>query len=70
MLIEQVSEATASPADNAHDVSLDEKPEPDTCTVAPTPAFGGLRVTEGIAAFTWKLAEAESPPGFAIAVIT
>ena len=69
LLTEHVSEATAPPPDKEHDESLDEKPEPATCTVAPIPAVGGLMVTEGIAETTWKFAEAESPPGFAVAVI-
>jgi hypothetical protein len=69
LLTEHVSEATVPPPDNEHDESLDEKPEPDTCTVAPIPAVGGLMVMEGIAEVTWKLADAESPPGLAVAVI-
>jgi hypothetical protein len=52
LLIEQVSEATAAPPDNAHDESLDENPEPETWMLAPTPAFEGLMVIEGIAELT------------------
>jgi hypothetical protein len=69
LLIEQVSDATTDPPDNVHPLSLDEKPDPDTWTVAPIPAFAGFMVIVGVAEFTRKLAEAESPPGLAIAVM-
>ena len=70
LLIEQVSDATALPPAKAQEESLDENPEPDTWTVAPTPALGGLTETVGTGGVTWKLAEAESPPGLAVAVTT
>jgi hypothetical protein len=69
LLTEHVSEATTPPPDSEHDESLGANPEPDTCTVAPTPAVEGFTVMVGIAELTWKLAEAESPPGLAVAVI-
>jgi hypothetical protein len=69
LFIEQVSDATTDPPDNAHEVSLDENPEPDTCTIAPTPALGGFTVIVGIAELTRKLADAESPPGLATTVM-
>lgn len=69
LLTVHVSDATAAPPDNEHDESLGAKPEPGTCTVAPMPAVGGLTVIDGIGALTWKLAEAESPPGMPVAVI-
>jgi len=69
LLTEQVSDATTFPPDNVHEVSLDEKPEPDTCTVAPIPALAGFMAIVGTAELTRKLADAESPPGLAFTVM-
>jgi len=69
LVTEHVSEATAAPPDNEHDESIGANPAPDTCTEAPTPAVWGLTAMVGVAALTWKFAEAESPPGSAVAVI-
>jgi hypothetical protein len=48
-------------------VSVDENPEPETTTVAPTAAETGVRVTVG--PLKPKVAEAESPIGVPVAVI-
>ena len=48
-------------------VSVDENPEPETTTVAPTAAETGVRVTLG--PLNPKVAEAESPIGVPVAVI-
>ena len=68
-MTEHVSEATAPPPDKEQEESIGAKPEPETCTVAPTPAVEGLTVMTGVAAPTWKFAEAESPPGLAVPMI-
>jgi len=52
LVTEHVSEATAPPPDNEHDESIGANPEPDTCTVAPTPATWGLTLMAGVAALT------------------
>jgi hypothetical protein len=49
-------------------VSAEEKPEPDTSTLAPTEAESGLSRIEA-ALVTVKLPEAESPPGLPFAII-
>ncbi len=67
-VIEHVWDATTVPPDRVHAESLGEKPTPDTWTVAPARAVDGLRVIDGAAALTLKLDEAESPPGFPVAV--
>lgn len=54
--------------DNEHVVSLCEKPEPDTRTVEPAWAEGGLTLIVGEVVVNWKLAVAESPPGLPVAV--
>jgi hypothetical protein len=48
-------------------VSVDENPEPEITTVAPTAAETGVRVTFG--PLNPKVAEAESPIGVPVAVI-
>jgi hypothetical protein len=50
-----------APPDNEQAVSLAEKPEPDTVTVAPAGAETGLSVIDGGGALMVTMAEAESP---------
>ena len=65
--MEQLELLTGLP-DNEQLVSVEEKPEPDTSTVAPTEAESGLSAID-VALVTVKLAEAESLPGLPLAVI-
>jgi hypothetical protein len=67
-VIEQLEVLTGVP-DNEQLVSVEENPEPDTSTLAPTEAEVGLNTIDGGAPVTVKLAEAESPPGLPLAVI-
>ena len=57
--IEQVDEATA-PLESAHEVSLVEKPEPETITSRPTEFDVGLSVMVGVPPVTVSEVEAES----------
>lgn len=66
--IEQLCDVTALPA-NEQDVSLNEKPEPVTCTVPPTATTVGLRVMVRGSCISVRVAEAASPPGFPVTVI-
>ncbi|MGD0425032.1 MAG: hypothetical protein ABSA92_16505 [Candidatus Bathyarchaeia archaeon] len=66
--IEQVSEVT-EPPDKLQTVSLEEKPEPDTCTFAPTCAETAFSVIDIVPPLTVKVTEAESPFGAPVAVI-
>jgi len=52
-------------------VSLDENPDPDTCTLDPASAEAGLNVIDMVVVplLTTKVAEAESPLGLPVAVI-
>jgi len=62
-IIEQVSDAIEPPSDNEHVESLDEKPDPLTCTVLPTEAETGFKVIVRPLLVTVKAADAESPSG-------
>jgi hypothetical protein len=64
--IEQVELLNGLP-DREQVVSVDENPEPETTTVAPTAAETGVRVTVG--PLNPNVAEAESPIGDPVAVI-
>jgi hypothetical protein len=64
--IEQVEPLTGLP-DKEQVVSVDENPEPETTTVAPTAPETGVRVTVG--PLNPNVAEAESPVGVPVAVI-
>lgn len=66
-MIEQLEVVTGVP-DNEQLVSVDENPEPDTSTLAPTEAESGFSVID-VVPVTVKLAVVESSPGLPIAVI-
>jgi hypothetical protein len=68
-MIEQVSESIAPPPDNEHVESLEEKPEPVTCTVLPTDAeMGSNVIVTPLVLVTVKVADVESPSGLPVAV--
>jgi len=70
--MEQAGDATEPLGAMEHEVSDVWKPAPRTSTVAATWATEGASVIiaeEAVDAVTWKLAEAESPPDSALAVI-
>jgi hypothetical protein len=70
-IIEQASELIESPSDNEHVESLDEKPDPVTCTVLPTEAETGFKAIVRLLVLlvTVKVADVESPSGLPVAVI-
>jgi len=68
-IIEQVSEPIEPLPDNEHVESLDEKPDPETCTVLPTGAETGSNViVRPPLLVTVKVADVESPSGLPVAV--
>jgi hypothetical protein len=67
-VIEQVSDSIEPPSDNEHVESLDEKPDPVTCTVLPTEAETGFNVTVRAPLVIVKVADPESPAGLPVAV--
>jgi hypothetical protein len=69
-IIEQASEPIEPLSDNEHVESLDEKPDPVTCTVLPTEAETGSNViVRPLLLVTVKVADVESPSGLPVAVI-
>ena len=67
LAMEHVVDVVGVPV-SEHDVSVLRKPEPDTCTVVPGLAEEGLKVIDGGAVFTSKVAVAESPIWLPVAV--
>jgi hypothetical protein len=67
-IMEQVSDSIEPPSDSEHVESLDENPDPETCTVVPAEAETGFNVIVSPLLVTVKVADSESAAGLPVAV--